>query len=109
MTTIHFFKQDNLWYADVPNRTLEENEMVEGADVLLEFLADHHNRISLTVSTTEPTDYLLHLTMIEHNNIGATYMMSDDPEDTVWLCNVTHDVLSEHPDHIYVTEITHDK
>ena len=103
--TISFFKQDNLWYADVPNRTLEENEMVEGADVLLDFLSNNHDRITLTVSTTALSTYLLHLKMIEHNNIGATYMLGNDPEDTVWLCNVTHDVLEEHPEELYITEI----
>ncbi len=103
--TISFFKQDNLWYADVPNRTLEENEMVEGADVLLDFLSDNHDRITLTVSTTVLSTYLLHLKMIEHNSIGATYMLGNDPEDTVWLCNVTHDMLEEHPEELYITEI----
>ena len=28
MKTIRFFKQDSRWYADIPNHTLEENEMV---------------------------------------------------------------------------------
>ena len=31
-----FFKLNSRWYADVPNHTLEENEMVCGADTLLE-------------------------------------------------------------------------
>ena len=103
--TIRFFKQDNYWYADVPNRTLEENEMVEGADVLLDFLSDQHDRISLTVSTTAVSPYLIHLKMVEHNSIGATYMLGDDPDDTIWICNVTHDVLEEHPEELYITEI----
>ena len=103
--TIHFFKQDNLWYADVPNRTLEENEMVEGADTLLEFLADGKPRVALTVSTEPSPDSILHLKMIEHTSCGATYCMGSDPDDTVWLCNVTHDVLGEHPENIYITNI----
>ena len=104
-TAIQFFKQDNRWYADVPNRTLEENEMVEGADTLLDFLSDNHNRLSLLVSTTDVPEYLLHLTMTEHDKYGATYCMSNAPEDTIWLCNVTHDILDEHPEHLFILKI----
>ena len=99
---IEFFKQDNLWYADVPNRTLDENEMVEGADALLEFLADGHDRVALIVNTTATPKALMHLKMIHHNECGATYCMGSDPEDTVWLCNVTHDVFDEHPENLYI-------
>ena len=103
--TIEFFKQDNLWYADVPNRTLDENEMVEGADTLLEFLADGHDRVALIVNTTATPKAFMHLKMIHHNECGATYCMGSDPEDTVWLCNVTHDVFDEHPENLYITNI----
>ena len=38
--TVRFFKigagQQMGWYADVPNHTLEENEMVSGSDTILE-------------------------------------------------------------------------
>ena len=34
-----FFKLDSRWYADVPGHTLAENEMVCGADSLLEEMA----------------------------------------------------------------------
>ena len=26
-------------------------------------------------------------------------------EPEVWICNVTHDVFGEHPEHIYITKI----
>ena len=77
--------------------------MVEGADTLLDFLSD--NRLSLLVSTTEIPEYLLHLAMTEHDKYGATYCMSDDPEDTIWLCNVTHDILDEHLEHLFILKI----
>ncbi len=58
--TIRFFRLDNDykagWYADVPNHTLAENEMVAGSYEL-------------------------------------------------WICNVTHDVLGEHPRSIYIHAI----
>jgi hypothetical protein len=103
--SIEFFMQDNLWYADVPNRTLEENEMVEGADTLLEFLADGHDHVTLTISTMPDTSSQLHLEMIEHNSYGTTYILNSNPDDTVWLCNVTHDVFDDHPKNLYIMDI----
>ena len=69
------------------------------------FLSDNHNRLSLLVCTTDVPEYLLHLTMTEHDKYGATYCMSNDPEDTLWLCNVTHDILDEHPEHLFILKI----
>ena len=37
-----FFKLDSRWYADVPGHTLAENEMVCGADSLLEEISGEH-------------------------------------------------------------------
>ena len=34
---LRFFKQDKKWYADVPNHTLDENEMVMGKNLLSNF------------------------------------------------------------------------
>ena len=57
---LRFFKQDNKWYADVPNHTLEENEMVSGADTALELISDGHNEITLDLTTEfEDNDPLL--------------------------------------------------
>ena len=87
-----FFKLNSRWYADVPNHTLEENEMVCGSDTLLE----------------EPCDFpFAILTRIEHDSCGATYKVESSLDtDLVWICNVTHDVLGEHPDKIYINSIS---
>ena len=37
---VRFFKQDNKWYADIPNHTLEDNEMVMGADIALDYVSE---------------------------------------------------------------------
>ena len=42
-----FFKQDGKWYADVTNHTLEDNEMVGGADIALEIISEGHNEVTL--------------------------------------------------------------
>ena len=99
--TIEFFKENNKWYADLPGDQ-EENEMMEGADTLLQYLSEGHDRINLVVSTTKDSENPLHLTRIEHTDCGATYMLGSDPKDTVWLCNVVHTVFKDHPKHLYI-------
>ena len=117
---IKFFKQDNKWYADVPNHTLEENEMVMGADIFLEWLANGKKNVELEVVTEEGWRYLfpLNFTMKEHDDDGATYSvwgykLADfinaidvsqfiGGEPTIWLCNVAHDIFGEHPKNIYI-------
>ena len=55
---LKFFKHNNRWYADVPNPTLDENEMVAGADELLSELCTKcrfNDSISLDVAVA-PVD-----------------------------------------------------
>lgn len=109
---LRFFKQNERWYADVPNHTLEENEMVAGADLLLDELCSKcgfRNEISLDIDVS-PADPLITLRQIEHDSCGATYSVTSNMKfdlDTkiVWICNVTHDVLGEHPEVIYINRI----
>ena len=118
--TVRFFKLDNGWYADVPGHTLEENEMVAGADVVLEEI-DHSmydsGVVFLTLSYTFDESsackpFLLKFTRKSHDRNGAVYTLSgplavqhDAVGCEVWICNVTHDVLGEHPKSIYVLDI----
>lgn len=122
---IRFFKQGKNWYADIPNHTLEENEMVTGADILLDYLCRRDgNEVTLTVSEERPSwysvDFEFHIKECEHDDEGATYSVGGREiikfiehlggnvfgyEPTVWLCNVMHDVFGEHPKDIYVYSI----
>mgnify|MGYP003291295263 CR=1 FL=1 len=50
--------------------------------------------------------------MTAHNQWGATYAVTgplaqaNDAEGfKVWICNVTHDVMGEHPKAIYIFDI----
>ena len=109
---LKFFKYNNRWYADVPNHTMEENEMVAGADQLLSELCTKcgfHDSISLDIDIA-PKQPLITLKMIEHDSCGATYSVKSHMKfelDTkiVWICNVTHDVLGEHPEIIYINQM----
>ena len=124
---IIFYKEDNKWYADIPQHTKEDNEMVMGADILLDFLAKGGDEVKLYVSDKEPeypSFYYslapLYFKMKEHDDEGATYsiggyeaanivMNMKDTfgtlEPSVWLCNVMHSVFGEHPNEIWVLEI----
>ena len=60
--TVRFFKigvgPQAGWYADVPNHTLEENEMVSGSDIFLEevnTILGKHNEVLITVSEDNAT------------------------------------------------------
>ena len=111
-TKLRFFKQDKKWYADVPEHTLEENEMVMGSDTALDLLSDNKDEIVLTLSDEDEKHSILTMTMKEHDSEGAYYTLSGflynkfldlfasypsilpfDITNEIWICNVTHDVF----------------
>lgn len=103
-----FFKLNSRWYADVPDHTLEENEMVCGADSLLDEISKFLNSPEVTLDLdTEAADFpFAILTQVEHDRDGATYKVESSlTTELVWICNVTHDVLGEHPKKIYINSI----
>jgi hypothetical protein len=104
-----FFKLNSRWYADVSGHTLEENEMVCGADSLLEEISKFLSSPEVTLDLdVEPSDFpFATLIQIEHDACGATYKVESSLNtDLVWICNVTHDVLGEHPERIYINSIS---
>ena len=118
--TIRFFKINDGpkagWYADVPNHTLAENEMVAGSDTFLEEvdqMTDNDGEVHITCSDNNETgSFLAKLLMKNHYQFGATYILTGpmaEKHDAVgyelWICNVTHDVLGEHPKSIYIHRI----
>ena len=120
MKTIRFFKiaegPERGWYADVPNHTLSENEMVAGSDAFLEAvdtLKGGNGEVSITVSDNNPCNgFLAKLIRKSHNQWGATYILTGPLAEQygasgfeLWICNVTHDVLGDHPRSIYIHEI----
>lgn len=121
MKTIRFFKisegPDKGWYADVPNHTLAENEMVAGSDTFLEEvdrMTNNDGEVYITCSdNNESGRFLAKLMMRSHNQFGATYVLTGQIVEKhnaegfeLWICNVTHDVLGEHPRCIYIHGIS---
>ena len=106
---LRFYKDNGKWYADVPGHTQEENEMVCGADTFLDYVAKGKSEVNVGISTT-PTVHSIYadatLYVLKHDSHGATYqIVSKDPHidtRTLWICNVTHDVLGEHPPYIFI-------
>ena len=106
-TTVRFFKQNRKWYADIPNHTLEENEMVCGADELLDYICFHIlKEITLEITTEQISNFLVHLIKKEQDEFGCTYKVDGNPfmqlSDEIWICNVTLDVFGEFPEHLYI-------
>lgn len=106
---LRFYKKNNRWYADVPGHTEEENEMVCGADTFLDYVSKGKSEITINIQTT-PSCHSRYAYatcfVLKHNSEGATYQIvsGDDSIDghTVWICNVTHDVLGEHPSYFFI-------
>lgn len=118
--TVRFFKLDNEWYADVPGHTLEENEMVSGADTVLEEIdriKSGTGEVFLTLADSVNASvgelpFLVKFVRKTHDKNGAEYILTGPLAELygavgfeVWICNVTHDVLGEHPKSIYVLDI----
>lgn len=103
---LNFYKKDNRWFADIAGHTEEENEMVFGADLLLDIIAKGANTCSLDIGSQFISGCNIEASIYDHNDEGATYVVYDsdiiDIGTTFWLCNITHTVFGEHPDKLFI-------
>jgi len=121
LKTVRFFKinegPDMGWYADVPNHTLEENMMVCGSDSFLEevnTVLGGHDEVFITLSDDNSAGrFIARLIRKTHDDCGAEYILTGPLAEQynavgfeLWICNVTHDVLGEHPESIYNHKIS---
>ena len=120
-TRLRFYRHEGKWYADVPGRSMEDNEMVFGADSLLDIIAEERKEVFVNISDKCSFIKVPFIDIIlkrrEHDDDGAWYKVerlrhhSNVNYDLynklmlkgLWLCNVTHDVFGEHPENIYIT------
>ena len=118
MRTFKFYKTEvGRWYVDLPEweGSVDELEMVAGADLFLEILSDGEQTVNVILSTVafEGTDILefKELGRIESWELGegAWYKMIGymglDYELTMWLCDVTKFVFDEFPKNIYFQKV----
>lgn len=110
---VKFYKEDGKWYADVPNHTKEENEMVYGADTLLEKLSEGESEVVLLITefAIDGTDPIF-CSMKSHDDEGAFYKVyrnyGRESLGEIWLCNVMHDVTNEHPESFCVYTVNNE-
>ena len=96
---LNFVKLANRWYAQIPDfpESIDELQMVDGADTLCELLDnDEDGIVKTTLSLSEPKDKNYYkLEFIQSTgDIGADYHVSGNIEMDIWLCNVTKYVFS---------------
>ena len=109
--SLRFYRQGTEWFADVAGHTQAQNQMVAGADTLLDVMSDGGSEVKVVLSADldNPDEWILHLHLVEHDKFGATYRVKrakGGGSSLAWLCNVTHDVFGgEHPEDIYVHSI----
>lgn len=112
MEILRFYKEKSReWYVDIPSWTGKKSalQMVAGADILLNVIADGRKEVYLHFSKTcfDCADILILKKKNWFN--GATYRSekykNKNTNFKVWLCDVTLHVLGEFPEKIYFTEI----
>jgi len=97
--------EDGRWFVVLPDYdgNQEDLEMVDGADVFLDYLTEDGLYVTVDVSLEDTEDDAIILKLAAHDAIGGTYEVENLPEFKydVWLCNVVHFLFGEHPDMIY--------
>lgn len=107
---LRLLKDDHGWYADVPSHTRSENAMVSGADKLCDLMAGGGNELIVRFRTVKDPNRKALCTLVRFTHItgvGATYLangLSIIPFP-VYLCDVTHNIVGEHPRRIWVYSI----
>ena len=89
-TSVRFFKissgPQTGWYADVPNHTLAENEMVAGSDTFLEAvdnMTDRDSEVHITCSDDNAAgSFLAKLVMKNHRETAIRKEISSMPRLT---------------------------
>lgn len=110
MTRTLKFEKDTLsqWFAVIPEWTgsRDDLQMVMGADVLLDIIAQGENNVEITFSTEnfEGSDVLQWIK--DDTEIGGGYYYLNEYKGiiyqlNIWLCDVTKFVFGEMPKQIY--------
>jgi hypothetical protein len=112
MRTIRFYKEpDSKWFADIPEWEGEkwELEMVMGADMMLDILAQGEGEIALTLSEKEfAGSEPLIFSKYSESGEGAWYSINELSGISfgfdIWLCDVTKFVFGNFPRTIWISK-----
>ncbi len=109
MKNFRFYKLDNKWYVDLPDweGSIDELEMVCGADIMLDIISQSDNEIYITMSDTYFDNAT---TLVKYKDTpeigGAEYIFTKwhniDYDMNIWLCVVTEFVFGYLPNIIYI-------
>jgi len=113
MDKYRFYKNEIEWYVDLPayveqGGTIEDLQMVEGADVMLDIVSNGNKKVDLNISSEkfEGADQLILKKMGEPLKGGAYYYMKEfegkEVNLTMWLCKVIEFVFGEIPENIFL-------
>jgi hypothetical protein len=104
---IRFYKEEEKWYADIPDYinqggSKDELEMVSGADIWLSFLSERGEEITLEISLNPFEGFEAKLLYVGDSNqkIEGEYLVYPDIH-YLWLCSVTVWLFGEYPQSIY--------
>lgn len=96
--------EDGRWFVVFPeyDGDQEDQEMVEGADTFLDFITTDGMYVNMTIDTEDHSGWNC-LSLVDHDDLGGTYEVQgvEGFNQDVWLCNVVHEMLGEHPETIY--------
>ena len=105
---LNFVKLANRWYAHIPDfpESIDELQMVDGADTLCELLDNDEDGIVKTIISIneEPQNgeyYTLEF-INSTGDYGANYHVSGKIDMDIWLCNVTKYIFNNFPVKIYL-------
>lgn len=113
MKVYRFLKEEDKWFIDLPQfieagGNKADLQMVEGADTMLDLMAEKNNEVRLRLSQEEfDGGDLLELKERCDPSVGGGYYIMDVYEGRkvellMWLCGVTEWVFGELPEKIFV-------
>lgn len=113
MTKYRFYKNEAEWYVDLPEYlenggSIGNLEMVEGADTMLDLVADGKNEIFLHIGTDafKDSDVLTLLEICDPLKDGGYYLMKEfegkEVNIKMWLCGVVEFVFGDIPKEIFI-------
>ena len=106
MKYFDFQKEGEKWFVVLPEWTgdKEELEMVSGADIFLDMLAQGDDKVSLSVSTESFDSFQYKLTFVDYADGGGDYhLKSELSEFPVWLCHVVKFVYGDLPKTLFIS------
>lgn len=102
-----FYKTDNdRWFIDLPKwkGNINDLELALGADVLLDYLSKGKKDISIILSDKsfdEAKNKLIFARLGNEYESGAFYVLHNEYNAQIWLCDVVKFIFNDFPMEIY--------